>query len=174
MFLPVAAFFAPQETPRPSPSPELLPDPPHFLTTYFNPLSSSPPLPDPSPLQWLLPVFTTSRRESMLLFTLQLRFRGTRADFDSARAETGTLMVVDFFATWCGPCKAIAPQVVKMSSTYPSARFYKIDVDEVPEVAQELSIRAMPTFVLFKDGQEVATVVGANPTALEAAIKQHV
>ncbi|THX10835.1 hypothetical protein D6D13_05161 [Aureobasidium pullulans] len=97
-----------------------------------------------------------------------------KADFDSARAETGTLMVVDFFATWCGPCKAIAPQVVKMSSTYPSARFYKIDVDEVPEVAQELSIRAMPTFVLFKDGQEVATVVGANPTALEAAIKQHV
>ncbi|CAD0113629.1 unnamed protein product, partial [Aureobasidium uvarum] len=90
-----------------------------------------------------------------------------KADFDSARAETGTLMVVDFFATWCGPCKAIAPQVV-------NARFYKIDVDEVPEVAQELSIRAMPTFVLFKDGQEVATVVGANPTALEAAIKQHV
>ncbi|THZ13734.1 hypothetical protein D6C90_08082 [Aureobasidium pullulans] len=195
MFLPVAAFFAPQETPRPSPSPELLPDPPHFLNTYSSPLSSSPPLPDPSPLQWLLPVFTTSRRESVLLFTLQLRFRGTRAccdkaavralrfneagekykaDFDSARAETGTLMVVDFFATWCGPCKAIAPQVVKMSSTYPSARFYKIDVDEVPEVAQELSIRAMPTFVLFKDGQEVATVVGANPTALEAAIKQHV
>ncbi|KAG9573151.1 hypothetical protein KCU86_g9901, partial [Aureobasidium melanogenum] len=98
----------------------------------------------------------------------------SKADFDAARAETGTLMVVDFFATWCGPCKAIAPQVVKMSSTYPSARFYKIDVDEVPEVAQELSIRAMPTFVLFKDGQEVATVVGANPTALEAAIKQHV
>lgn len=64
--------------------------------------------------------------------------------------------------------------VNRMSSTYPSARFYKIDVDEVPEVAQELSIRAMPTFVLFKDGQEVATVVGANPTALEAAIKQHV
>ncbi|TIA37160.1 hypothetical protein D6C78_04923 [Aureobasidium pullulans] len=109
-------------------------------------------------------------------FQILHRFNGffRKADFDSARAETGTLMVVDFFATWCGPCKAIAPQVVKMSSTYPSARFYKIDVDEVPEVAQELSIRAMPTFVLFKDGQEVATVVGANPTALEAAIKQHV
>ena len=62
----------------------------------------------------------------------------------------------------------------RMSSTYPSARFYKVDVDELPEVAQELSIRAMPTFMLFKDGQEVATVVGANPSALEAAIKQHV
>lgn len=63
---------------------------------------------------------------------------------------------------------------VRMSQNYPSARFYKVDVDEIPEVAQELSIRAMPTFVLFKDGQEVATVVGANPSALEAAIKQHV
>lgn len=82
--VPVAAFFAPQETPRPSPSPELLPDPPHFLNTYSSPLSSSPPLPDPSPLQWLLPVFTTSRRESVLLFTLQLRFRGTRACCDKA------------------------------------------------------------------------------------------
>lgn len=82
-------------------------------------------------------------------------------------------MVLDCFATWCGPCKVIAPQVVKMSDTYPDARFYKIDVDEVPDVAQELGIRAMPTFVLFKDGEKVTEVVGANPQALEAAVKQN-
>ena len=57
-------------------------------------------------------------------------------------------------------------KITRFSHKYTDARFYKIDVDEVPEVAQELSIRAMPTFVLFKDGQEVATVVGANPSAL--------
>ncbi len=63
--------------------------------------------------------------------------------------------------------------VCRFSDTYTSARFYKLDVDEVPEVAQELSVRAMPTFMLFKDGAKVGEVVGANPTALENAIKSH-
>ena len=59
----------------------------------------------------------------------------------------------------------------RFSNTYEDARFYKLDVDEVPDVAQELAVRAMPTFLLFKDGEKVGEVVGANPTALEAAIK---
>ncbi|KAK3626689.1 thioredoxin trx1 [Elasticomyces elasticus] len=95
----------------------------------------------------------------------------SKAEFDEALGDKETLMVLDCFATWCGPCKVIAPQVVKFSDTYPDARFYKIDVDEVPDVAQELSIRAMPTFLLFKGGEKVGEVVGANPVALENAIK---
>ena len=59
----------------------------------------------------------------------------------------------------------------RMSSTYPTARFFKLDVDEVPDVAQDLGIRAMPTFLLFKNKEKVGEVVGANPKALEAAIK---
>ncbi|ORY18290.1 thioredoxin [Clohesyomyces aquaticus] len=96
-----------------------------------------------------------------------------KAEFDEALKVKGQLIVLDCFATWCGPCKVIAPQVVKFSDTYPTARFYKLDVDEVPDVAQELGIRAMPTFLLFKDGEKVSEVVGANPKALEAAIKKH-
>jgi thioredoxin-like negative regulator of GroEL len=61
----------------------------------------------------------------------------------------------------------------RFSDQYTDARFYKLDVDEVPEVAQELSVRAMPTFMLFKDGEKVGEVVGANPSALENAIKSH-
>lgn len=61
----------------------------------------------------------------------------------------------------------------RFSNTYPTARFYKLDVDEVPDVAQDLGIRAMPTFLLFKNGEKVAEVVGANPKALEAAIKSN-
>jgi thioredoxin 1 len=95
-----------------------------------------------------------------------------KADFDAALKEQG-LMVLDCFATWCGPCKVIAPQVVKFSDIYPTARFYKLDVDNLPDVAQELGIRAMPTFLLFKDGEKVGEVVGANPTALEGAIKKY-
>jgi len=94
------------------------------------------------------------------------------SEFKRAMGEKG-LMVLDCFATWCGPCKVIAPQVVKFSHQYPNAMFYKLDVDEVPDVAQELGIRAMPTFLLFKDGEKVAEVVGANPKALQAAIEKN-
>lgn len=61
----------------------------------------------------------------------------------------------------------------RYSGAYPEARFYKLDVDDVPDVAQELGIRAMPTFLLFKNGEKVAEVVGANPKALEAAIQSN-
>ena len=60
-----------------------------------------------------------------------------------------------------------------MSDTFPEARFYKIDVDEVPEIAQELGIRAMPTFLLFKGGEKVGEIVGAQEKALEAAVKEN-
>ncbi|MCJ1481540.1 hypothetical protein MMC06_001699 [Schaereria dolodes] len=92
-------------------------------------------------------------------------------DYKSALAKEG-VMVVDAMATWCGPCKVIAPKVVGFSKTYSDVRFYKVDVDEVPEVAQELSVRAMPTFTIFKDGVLEETVVGASVGGLEAAIKK--
>ena len=80
-------------------------------------------------------------------------------------------VVLDCFAEWCGPCKAIAPKLAQFSVQYPDAKFYKIDVDELSNVAGELGVRAMPTFILFKDGKKVSDVVGANPPALEAGIK---
>jgi len=94
------------------------------------------------------------------------------SDFQTALEDKDTVIVLDCFATWCGPCKIIAPKVVEFSNTYPQAKFYKIDVDEVPDVAEKLGIRAMPTFMIFKNGEKVGEVVGANPKALEAAIKK--
>ena len=61
----------------------------------------------------------------------------------------------------------------RFSEEFTNAAFYKLDVDDVPDVAQELSIRAMPTFLLFKNGEKVGEVVGANPNALKTAIKGH-
>lgn len=105
----------------------------------------------------------------------------SRADFNNAietsKIKTASnnpkLVVIDCFATWCGPCKAIAPKIAEYSEQYPDVAFYKVDVDEVPDVAQELGIRAMPTFVYFKDGQKVDEVMGAAPPNIEGAIKKH-
>jgi len=94
----------------------------------------------------------------------------SKVEFESAL--TNDVVVLDAFATWCGPCKVIAPTVVKFSEEFPGAHFIKVDVDEVPDVAQELNIRAMPTFIVFKGGNKVAEVVGANPAALKAAIEK--
>lgn len=60
----------------------------------------------------------------------------------------------------------------RFSEQYPSAHFIKVDVDDVPDVAQEVGVRAMPTFIIFKNGEKVGEVVGANPPALKAAIEK--
>jgi len=82
--------------------------------------------------------------------------------------------VVDFYATWCGPCRVIAPKVVEFSKQYPNANYLKVDVDELADLAQEYGIRAMPTFMIFKDGEKVDELIGANPVKLEEKIKQFV
>ncbi|EGC47442.1 thioredoxin [Histoplasma capsulatum var. duboisii H88] len=94
----------------------------------------------------------------------------------SNAATTGQktpLIVIDCFATWCPPCKAIAPKLVELSEQHPNVGFYKVDVDECPDVAQELGVRAMPTFVFFKDGQKVDEVVGAVPASILAVIQRY-
>jgi len=96
-------------------------------------------------------------------------FLKNRAEFQSA-LESKKLVVVDAFAEWCGPCKVIAPQVSKWSEEHTDVDFVKFDVDESPDIAQELGIRAMPTFLFFKGGEKVTEVVGVNPPALIAAI----
>ncbi|KAJ9138212.1 hypothetical protein NKR23_g8762 [Pleurostoma richardsiae] len=83
------------------------------------------------------------------------------------------VVMVDWFATWCGPCKAIAPMVAKWSNENTDIYFIKVDVDNLPELSQEYSIRAMPTFTFFKDGEKVDEFVGANPAALQKLVVKH-
>ncbi|KAI1821663.1 thioredoxin-like protein [Xylaria intraflava] len=94
----------------------------------------------------------------------------TKKDFEEA-VKTHSTVFVDAYATWCGPCKAISPLIAKMSEEerFKDVFFAKIDVDDLPDVSQELGITAMPTFVLFKDGKQVEEkVIGAIPREIEA------
>ncbi|ANB14475.1 thioredoxin TRX1 [Sugiyamaella lignohabitans] len=81
------------------------------------------------------------------------------------------LTVIDFYATWCGPCKMISPVLDRISDATPSAHFFKVDVDAVPDVASENEISAMPTLLFFKNGVKVESVVGANIAKINAVVK---
>lgn len=93
----------------------------------------------------------------------------SKQEFTDALSHDG-LVVVDFFATWCGPCKMIAPLLDKFSAEYSQAKFIKVDVDSFGEIAQEYEVSSMPTVIFFKGGQVVTKVIGANPAALKQAI----
>lgn len=81
--------------------------------------------------------------------------------------NSGDVVVFDFFATWCPPCKAISPDFERLAGQNTSVKFYKVNVDNQEQVSEEVSIRAMPTFMVFKDGNKVKELVGAELKALE-------
>jgi len=83
------------------------------------------------------------------------------------------LTVVDFHATWCGPCHAIAPAYEALSRQYSSVNFLKCDVDAAQDVARRYSVGVMPTFLFLKGQTKVDEVKGANKVALENALRKH-
>lgn len=70
------------------------------------------------------------------------------------------VVLVDFFATWCGPCKMIAPHLSDLASEMLEVKFLKVDVDKHSELKVEYQIKNIPTLVLFKDGEEISRRVG--------------
>eukprot|EP00833_Pecoramyces_ruminatium_P018435 jgi/Orpsp1_1/1192467/evm.model.d7180000093538.1 len=81
--------------------------------------------------------------------------------------------VVDFYATWCGPCKMIHPRFEKFSETYTNISFYQVNVDQAEDVTAHCGIQCMPTFKFFKAGQLIKEIQGANVRAIEDALKEN-
>ncbi|CAL0331890.1 unnamed protein product [Lupinus luteus] len=88
--------------------------------------------------------------------------------------ESKKIIVVDFTASWCGPCRFIAPFLAELAKKFTDVIFLKVDVDELKSVAQDWAVEAMPTFVFIKEGTIVGKVVGAKKDELQQTLEKHV
>ncbi|EME31394.1 thioredoxin 1 [Galdieria sulphuraria] len=100
----------------------------------------------------------------------------SKTDFDHA-IQADKLVVIDFYATWCGPCRMISPYLEELSSdatlNEKGVLFYKVDVDKLADVAQEVGITAMPTFICYRKGKKVEELVGASKDRLKHMIEKN-
>ena len=96
----------------------------------------------------------------------------TDDDFETEVLKSEVPVLVDFYATWCGPCKSLAPIVEELATEYEGrAKIFKVDIDQAPGVASTHGIMAVPTLILFKDGKAQQMMTGFKPKpVLEKAL----
>ncbi|KAG1655994.1 hypothetical protein FOA52_016323 [Chlamydomonas sp. UWO 241] len=97
----------------------------------------------------------------------------TLQEWEALMADVNAVYAVDFYADWCGPCKLMAPEFVKLSEVTPTIKFIKIDCDANEDVATLAGISAMPTFQIWKAGAKADEMIGASKEKLKALVGKY-
>ena len=85
------------------------------------------------------------------------------SNFNDEITNTNKLVLIDFFATWCGPCKMLSPIISEIANEYSnSIKVCKVNVDEEPDLAEKFGVMSIPTFVAIKDGKVLGTSIGVQ------------
>lgn len=87
----------------------------------------------------------------------------TKDNFESEVLKSEGTVLIDFWATWCGPCRMLSPIVDEVASEHTDVKVGKINVDEQPELAQQFGIMSIPTLIVFRNGQKVNESIGLIP-----------
>ena len=97
-------------------------------------------------------------------------------EFNNLVENTEGIAVVDFFATWCGPCKMLAPVFQEVGNEFEEkADIYKVDIDESLDIARQFSVSTVPTVIIFRNGEPIERLVGFMPKEnLAAKIKEYI
>lgn len=95
----------------------------------------------------------------------------TDSEFESKVLGSNDLVLVDFWAEWCGPCRALGPKLEEISNEMSDkVSIYKLNVDENPQAPSKYGVKGIPTMILFKGGKEVEQIVGNHPKESIAAL----
>ena len=87
----------------------------------------------------------------------------TKENFAQEVLQSDKPVLVDFWATWCGPCRMIGPVLEKIAAGDPDFKICKVNVDEEPELAKKFNVRSIPMLIVMKDGEQAAVTIGAQP-----------